>query len=126
MPARCGAERAGVLAALDTYAEPAAVFVAKSGMLVNVPAPARYAVHQLVTSRRRDPAVEVKGIKHVRRAEQLVEVLARDRPGDLRVAWRAAARQPPKFHQQLEAGLRALSPECRASLDALLPKKPRG
>ncbi len=125
------------LAALDTYAEPVrfldyllpdsqpAVIVAKAGVLVNVPAPARYAVHKLVTSRRRDPAFQVKGIKDIRQAEQLVEVLARDRPGDLRVAWRAAFRQPPKFQQQLEAGVHALSPQSRARLDVLLPKKPR-
>ncbi len=125
------------LSALDTYAEPVrfldyllpgaqpAVLVAKGGMLVNVPAPGRYAVHKLVTSRRRDPAFQVKGIKDIRQAEQLVEVLVRDRPGDLRLAWRAATRQPPKFQQQLDAGIRALSPQGRARLDALLPKKPR-
>jgi len=125
------------LAALDTYAEPVrfldyllqdaqpAVIVARAGVLVNVPAPARYALHKLVTSRRRDPAFHVKGIKDVRQAEQLVEVLATDRPGDLRVAWRAASRQPPKFQQQLEAGVRALAPQSRARLDAVLPKARR-
>ena len=123
------------LAALDTYAEPVrfldyvledvqpAAIVAKAGVLVNVPTPARYAVHKLVTSQRRAAAFQVKGAKDIRQAEQLIDVLARDRPGDLRLAWRAASRQPAKFQQQLQIGIRALSPESRAQIDAVLPRR---
>lgn len=95
----------------------------EAGVLVNVPAPARYALHKLVTARRRDPAFQVKGIKDIRQAAQLVEVLARDRPGDLRLAWRAATQQPEKFQQQLRAGIHALPAPIRANLEAVVPKR---
>lgn len=111
------------LPTFDTYAEAMrfldylmegaqqAVIVAKAGILVNVPAPARYLFHKLVTAQRRTAAFQVKR-KNFLQAEQLLRVLAQDRPGDLRLAWKAAARQPPKFLQQLRAGVRSLSPRA--------------
>lgn len=122
------------LAAFETYAEPVrfldylmedpqqAVLIAKGGILVNVPAPARYAFHKLVTSQRRPAAFQVKGAKDIRQAEQLFIVLAQDRPGDLRLAWRAASRQPDKFRRQLRVGAGMLSSEVRARLKGALPK----
>jgi hypothetical protein len=118
------------LTSLDTYAEPVrfldyllddaqpAVMVARAGILMNVPAPARYALHKLVTSERRIAAFQTKTKKDVDQAEQLIAVLLRDRPGDLRRAWQAAAKQPAKFMQQLRAGRARLSKETRASLAA--------
>lgn len=123
------------LAPFDAYAEPArfldyvmedaqpAVIVAKAGILVHVPSPARYVVHKLVVSQRRSAAFQVKGTKDVGQAEQLITVLTRDRPGDLRLAWRAAARQPAKFLRQLQSGLRLLSPESRARLEGVLHRR---
>lgn len=122
------------LAAFEIYAEPVrfldylmedaqeAVLIAKGGILVNVPAPARYAFHKLVTSQRRPAAFQVKGAKDIRQAEQLLIVLAQDRPGDLRLAWRAASRQPDKFRRQLRVGAGMLSSEVRARLKGILPK----
>lgn len=116
------------LASLDTYAEPVrfldyllddaqpAVLVARAGILVDIPAPARYALHKLVTSERRIAAFQTKTKKDVYQAEQLISVLLRDRPRDLRRAWRAAAEQPGKFMQQLRAGLARLSKETRSAL----------
>lgn len=123
------------LAAFDTYAEPVrfldyvmedaqpAVIVAKAGILVNVPSPARYVIHKLVVSQRRAAAFQVKGAKDVGQAEQLIAVLTRDRPGDLQLAGHAASRQPAKFRQQLQAGIRLLSPESRAQIESVLYKK---
>lgn len=123
------------LAALDTYAEPVrfldyllddaqpAVLVARAGILVNVPAPGRYALHKLVTSERRIAAFQTKTKKDVHQAEQLISALLRDRPGDLRRAWQAATEQPGKFMQQLRAGLARLSKETRAELMASAARK---
>ncbi|MBI3545692.1 MAG: hypothetical protein HY081_03735 [Gammaproteobacteria bacterium] len=123
------------LAALDTYAEPVrfldylladaqpAILVARAGILMNVPSPARYALHKLVTSERRMPAFQTKTKKDVYQAQQLISALLHDRPGDLRRAWNAAAEQPSKFMQQLRAGLSRLSKETRAELMASVARK---
>lgn len=123
------------LAALDTYAEPVrfldylleesqpAVVVAKAGILVNVPAPARYALHKLVAAERRVPAFQTKTKKDIQQAEQLIEALIQDRPGDLRSAWMAAGKQPSKFAQQMRAGLAKLSKDTQKALLAVVPKK---
>ncbi len=125
------------LASLDTYAEPvrfldylltdaqSAVMVARAGILVNVPAPARYALHKLVISERRIAAFQTKTKRDMYQAEQLITTLLRDRPGDLRRAWQAAAGQPSKFMQQLRAGLVRLSKETSAALAASVAKKRR-
>lgn len=123
------------LAALDTYAEPVrfldylltdaqpAALVARAGILVSVPAPARYALHKLVTAERRIAAFQTKTKKDVYQAEQLIAVLLRDRPGDLRRAWQAATQQPGKFMQQLRAGRARLSKQIRAALEASVAVK---
>jgi len=119
------------LESLNVYAEPvrfldylltdaqAAVVVAKAGLLVNVPSPARYALHKLVIAERRVAAFQTKAKKDLSQAEQLLQVLLRDRPGDLRVAWTAALEQPRKFMQQLRAGRAKLSAKTRGALTAL-------
>lgn len=126
------------LAALDTFAEPVrfldflldesqpAALVARAGILVNVPAPARYALHKLVIAERRVPAFQTKTRKDVFQAEQLISVLVRDRPGDLRKAWEAAAKQPAKFMTQLRAGMSRLSKETRSALEQSRVKKRPG
>lgn len=119
------------LTAIGVYAQPVrfldylledsqpAVLVARAGILVNVPSPARFALHKLVTSERRISAFQTKKQKDLSQAAQLFEVLIRDRPGDLRRAWRAAAKQPPKFRQQLMAGLAHLPDEVRKTVGKL-------
>lgn len=58
-------------------------------MLVNVPSPARFALHKLWISGKRSPAFHAKSVKDRLQAEQLIEVLLEDRPDDLRDAWKA-------------------------------------
>jgi hypothetical protein len=93
--------------------------VARAGIRVNVPSPARFALHKWVTSERRISAFQTKKQKDLSQATQLLEVLIRDRPGDLRRAWRAAAKQPPKFRQQLMAGLARMPDEVRTTVGKL-------
>jgi hypothetical protein len=58
----------------------------KSAVLVNVPCPARFALHNLVISSKRPRSELVKAREDVAQATLLIEVLLADRPGDL---WRA-------------------------------------
>ncbi len=119
------------LASLDTFAEPVrfldyiladaqpSVLVTKAGIPANVPAPARFALHKLVTSERRIAAFQTKTKKDISQAEQLIRALLQDRPGDLRLAWKAAGKQPRKFMEQLRRGMTRLSKETQASLKAV-------
>jgi hypothetical protein len=125
------------LKSLDVYAEPVrfldylladaqpAVVAAKAGLLVNVPSPARYALHKLVLAERRVAAFQTKTKKDLQQAEQVIRVLLRDRPGDLRSAWLAALKQPGKFMQQMRSGLARLSEETRRELKSVVPKSRR-
>ena len=114
--------------ALKTYAEPvrfldylledtqAAVIVARAGILVNVPSPARYALHKIVASQRRVTAMHSKTVKDVDQAELLLSVLLADRPGDIMSAIRATEKMPEKFRSQLLAGLKKLPDDLSNSI----------
>ena len=111
--------------ALNSYADPLrfldyiiedsvpAVVVAKSGILVNVPTPARFALHKLVVSQRRSTAFALKSKKDIKQAELLIEVLLDTRPGDLQLAWDGVENMPNKFKQQLLQGLDLVNPVIR-------------
>ncbi len=113
---------------LNTYAEPLrfldylfddiqpAVMVARAGILVNVPSPARYALHKLVTAVRRPAAFQAKAIKDIAQAEQLLLVLMEDRPGDIQLALSAAKSMPEKFMTQLYEGMKKLPTEFHSLL----------
>lgn len=60
-----------------------AVVLAAAGIVVNVPAPGRFALHKLWLARERNVAEQAKARKDLRQAEQLIEVLERDRPEEL-------------------------------------------
>lgn len=121
-----------VLTALGVSAEPVryldylledvqpAVVIAQSGVLVNVPTPARFALHKLVVAQRRPATQQTKALKDIDQAIQLVEVLLEFRPGDLTLAWEAALLQPQKFQTEIGRGLKRLPSEIRARLGVLL------
>lgn len=82
-----------------------AVLLYKHGVLINVPAPARFAFHKLVVSQRRRAADVEKIKRDLMQAEQLFEVLIEGRPGDLILAYEAAEKMGDKFFQQLTLGM---------------------
>ena len=99
-----------------------AALIAGSGILVNVPPPARFALHKLVVSRSRAATQHAKSGKDLDQAAQLIQILAEDRPGDLALAWeslvnrkslRSAARigvdvlrrRHPEAYAALQSGL---------------------
>ena len=93
-----------------------AVIPFRSGVLVNVPNPARFALHKLVVSQRRPVAQQTKVNKDIQQAEALLAVLLEDRPGDVWIALEAAQGMPGKYQQQLAEGMRFLSADVRQAL----------
>jgi hypothetical protein len=98
--------------------QPAAVPV-RQGVLVNIPSPARFALHKLVVSQRRPPAFQTKAKKDVAQAEQVLSALIEDRPGDLLLALDAARDMPPKFIKQMRAGLSQIDEQVRRAVEDL-------
>jgi hypothetical protein len=91
----------------------------RSGVLVNVPQPARYAVHKLIVATRRDPSAQAKVRKDTDQAAALIRVLAEDRPDELEDAFAAAVERGPAWRRQLERGARRLPADARAALARL-------
>lgn len=80
------------------------------GIMVNVPAPGRFAIHKCVTSLKRPAAFAAKALKDRNQAEQIFRVLLEDRPSDITLAYDAAKAQGEKFVRNFEAGLELLNP----------------
>jgi len=93
-----------------------AVLLFKHGILINVPAPARFAFHKLVVSQRRSAGQAEKIRRDLSQVEQLFEVLVEGRPGDLILAHEAAEKMGGKFVEQLSAGMAMIDPEVSESV----------
>ena len=118
-----GTSRPVEISWLGAYAEPIrfmdylledvqpAALLYKHGILVNVPAPGRFAFHKLVVSQRRRSGDREKIKWDLAQAEQLFSVLVDGRPGDLILAYEATAAMGGKFLAQLRAGLTQIDPE---------------
>lgn len=76
--------------------------------LVNVPDPARFALHKLILSGRRPVAEQSKAGKDRQQAAELIEVLQEDRPGDLSLAADALRDRPAAWRKRLRGQLAAL------------------
>ncbi|PIE01498.1 MAG: hypothetical protein CSA81_11245 [Acidobacteria bacterium] len=93
-----------------------AVVIAKSGILVSVPNPGRFAIHKLVVSERRRAFEWNKAKKDRIQAQLLIEHLLKERPGDLHLAMEAAQKMPKKFQSQLAKGLQTMPPDLIAGI----------
>jgi hypothetical protein len=97
----------------------------RSGVLVQLPRPERFAVHKLIVAdRRKDGPDSLKARKDRLQAEFLIEALAEDRPDDLREAWEDAVSRGPRWRERLEASL-AKAPAARERLRAAGVLTPR-
>jgi hypothetical protein len=96
------------------YQPEPAVILYNAGIYVQVPAPARYAVHKLIVSRRR-PEGFAKRDKDLLQAEALLAVLAEKRPHELQLAWQEAYKRGPTWRRLLTEGLSQLEASVRDS-----------
>ena len=96
-----------------------AAAIYRSGILVQVPRPERFAIHKLIVAdRRRDGAGSLKSSKDREQAAFLIEALAEDRPDDLRQAYAAAIDVGPRWREHIAGSLKRM-PETLQILNAL-------
>ena len=80
-----------------------AVALYRSGVLVQIPRPERYAVHKLIVAHRRHASSALKAKKYVAQVEILFEVLSEDRPGELAEALTEALERGPAWREAIRA-----------------------
>jgi len=113
MPALGGAS-AEPLRYLDflLYNSVRSVLLHNTGVLVNVPAPERYAVHKLIISVQRRPDLNgvAKARKDVSQAGIILEAMNSERRlGDIGAVWMEAWKRGPKWREALSTGCSKLS-----------------
>ena len=83
-----------------------AAAIYRSGILVQVPRPERFAIHKLIIADRcRDGAGSLKSAKDREQAAFLVEVMAEDRPDDLAQAYATAMNVGPRWREHIASSL---------------------
>lgn len=82
-----------------------AVALYRSGVLVQIPRPERYAVHKLIVAARRHSLSALKAKKDLAQAKILFEVLSEDRPAELANAFTTAMETGPKWREAIEESL---------------------
>ncbi|WP_454919298.1 nucleotidyltransferase family protein [Xanthobacter sediminis] len=91
----------------------------RSGVLVRIPRPERFAIHKLIIADRRQTGPDsLKSIKDRRQAAFLIRILAEDRPDDLAEAHEVVLRSGSNWRKRLEASL-SREPEIAEILTGL-------
>ena len=86
-----------------------AIALYRSGVLVQIPRPERFAIHKLIVADRRwGGPQQAKARKDLGQAAFLIQVLAKDRPEDLRDAYRDARASGPRWRDRIDASLARL------------------
>lgn len=88
------------------------------GILVNVPAPQRYALHKLLVSRMRIQTrqSQEKAAKDLRQAAELIVALAASRPHELSEAWEELRARGPKWRRLADEAVELLPEAARTRL----------
>lgn len=99
-------------------AEPIRVpFLYRSGVLVQIPRPERYAIHKLIVADRRQGGPDaIKAHKDRAQAAFLIEALAETRPEDLAEAYQTALEAGPAWRKRIGNSLKQI-PATRAVLE---------
>lgn len=97
-----------------------AVALYRSGVLVQIPRPERFAIHKLIVADRRHGGPDqLKARKDRAQAEFLIAVLAEDRPDELAEAYEDALARGPRWRHRIQASLKRI-PETAERLSALV------
>lgn len=86
----------------------AAPIVNGGATMVNIPDPARFALHKLIVSVNRSIAMQTKAGKDRQQAAEMIEVLMQDRPGDIELAVESINRRSKGWRTKLRDGLSRL------------------
>lgn len=78
------------------------------GILVNVPSPARFALHKLIVSQERAVVFHSKKAKDLQQAAQLLQALIDERPGDLSLAWEELKKRGTAWIKKARMGLSSI------------------
>ena len=89
----------------------------RSGIPINVPQPARYAVHKLIVATRREPSAAAKATKDIAQSAALIRVLAEDRPDELEEAFVEARARGRSRREAVDRGARRLPRDAKAALE---------
>ncbi|MCH7834290.1 MAG: hypothetical protein IH911_04330 [Proteobacteria bacterium] len=90
------------------------------GIMINVPAPGRFALHKCVVSQTRAAAFATRSRKDLLQAEQVFQVLLDNRPGDLSLAFDAARATGDAFVGDFLAGLNLIGKDIRKAVQSQL------
>lgn len=91
----------------------------RSGVLIQIPRPERFAIHKLIVADRRQAGPDqIKSRKDRAQARLLIEALAEDRPEELREGYEDAMERGPQWRAHIAASLKRM-PETAARLAAL-------
>ena len=90
----------------------------RSGVLVQIPRPERFAIHKLIVADRRRGEDRLKAAKDRAQAALLIAALAEDRPDELAEALEDAQSRGPRWRERIGASL-ARMPESAARLARL-------
>lgn len=96
-----------------------AVALYRSGVLVQIPRPERFAIHKLIVADRRQGGPDqVKARKDRGQAAFLISILVEDRPDDLQEAFEDACSRGPRWRERINASL-ARMPDTADTLRSL-------
>ena len=86
------------------------------GIMINVPAPGRFAIHKCVISQKRTAAFAAKARKDLNQAEQIFQALLEIRPADITLAFDAAQHRGDAFVDGFVAGLKQIDKDIEAAV----------
>ncbi len=90
------------------HVQQAVLFNKENAVLVNVPHPARYALHKLIVYGEREGAYIVKSSKDLLQAASLMSLLKERRPWDVTEAWEDLKKRGSGWIKRVELGIKAL------------------
>lgn len=93
-----------------------AVLLYQHGIMINVPAPGRFAIHKCAVSQKRRSGSAAKIRKDLVQAEQVFEALLDLRPSDITLALRAAGNRATSFQDKVQSGLDRIDPSIAAEV----------
>lgn len=95
-----------------------AVALYREGVLVQIPAPERFAIHKLIVAARRTGPGRAKSEKDIAQARALIAVLTETQPNLLSEAFEDAKAEGPKWVASIAASLKR-APDLKIILDAI-------